>query len=541
MSESTATPAGNDLVIDLNFAPAWTRQPPPKFTNAGGEEARTAERHHDDDARRAPRERGNISRPDRAREGSRFGRTPERPMPESGRPPFRGERSPPSFASRAPSAPALAPLPAGIEVDFLPERRGMVPLATRLAALRRSYALFDVAHQFLSKPDYYQLRLTSVPPSAGVAAPPLFQCGQCRAVFSRKESIAAHVFDKHFDTFCKREIVEVEAPKGAFVCVARCRLSGELIGPPNYHGFNERMMELHKRRFSHMTFEAYRAQIENVRDAALLEKWGQEVRQQTVYHFGEGEKAVSFTSSSEAEGYFRARHLPAMIHESHRCILPGAVALAIDDPPLRRLIHEHLQQEQRFPLRLAITLRLAFRHLGLHTFKAANGATFLTSVLPDPLNPEQAIPAVRAILEHLASHPGCTRPELQAALCAEGLPEALPPAELAAQLHWLADKGHVIEFGDGRMAVPSANLVRHLQTAHPIVEHSRKDRTGQSRRRPSGNRRPAVEGRGPKPENRKSSAPAADSAEVPFVPTPPSAPEVAPAVEITPVLEVPAS
>ena len=162
-------------------------------------------------------------------------------------------------------------------------------------------------------------------------------------------------------------------------------------------------------------------------------------------------------------------------------------------------------------------------------------------MLPSPLNPEQAIVAVRAILEHLATHPGCTRPELQAALCGEGLPESLPPLKLAAQLHWLADKGHVIEFGDGRMAVPSANLVRHVQTAHPIVEHARKDRPGQSRRRPSGDRRPAAEGRGPKAENRKLAAPAAfaaDSAPAPSVTTPASAPEAAPTAEITPVLEM---
>ena len=537
MSETPSTPAGSDLVIELNFAPAWTRQPPPKLTRAGGEDTKTAERN-DEDARNAPRERS-LNRPDRARDGARFGRTPERSMPDGGRPPFRGARATPSFAARTPAAPALAPLPVGIEVDFLPERRGMVPLATRLAALRRSYALFDVAHQFLAKPDYFQLRLTAVPPAAGVPAPLLFQCGQCRAVFSRKDSLSAHVFDKHFDAFCKREVVESEPPKGAFFCVARCRLSGELIGPPNYHGFNERVTELHKRRYSHMTFDAYRAQIENVHDAALLEKWSQEVRKQTVYHFGEGEKAVVFTSASEAESYFRAHHLPGMIHESHRCILPGAIALAIDDPPLRRLIREHLQQEQRFPLRLAITLRLAFRHLGLHTFKAANGATFLTSVLPNPLNPEQAIPAVRAILEHLATHPGCTRPELQAALCGEGLPDPLPPAELAAQLHWLADKGHVIEFGDGRMAVPSANLVRHVQTAHPIVEHTRKDRPSQSRRRPSGDGRPAAEGRKPKSENRKLSAPAAVTAPGPSVSTPTPTSKAAPTAEITPVLEVP--
>ena len=52
------------------------------------------------------------------------------------------------------------------------------------------------------------------------------------------------------------------------------------------------------------------------------------------------------------------------------------------------------------------------------------------------------------------------------------LPGAQPVAPLAAvadvntQLRWLVEKGHVIEFSDGRLAVPSAAVSR-VQMAHP--------------------------------------------------------------------------
>jgi hypothetical protein len=217
-----------------------------------------------------------------------------------------------------------------------------------------------------------------------------------------------------------------------------------------------------------------------------------------VYQFGANENAVTFTRFTEAETYFREHCLTGAIKESRSVVISGTIAYAMDPGPLRNVIEEAWEKESRFPLKLSVTLRLAFRHLGLHTFKAAGGFTFVTSVAPSAIDPAHAVEGVREILDFVGAHPGCTKAELMAQLFPGATPagepapvpmadeveaagepagESTPAAPVAGavnpkesefkrQVQWLVEKGHVIEFSDGRMAVP-ATAVARVQMARP--------------------------------------------------------------------------
>jgi hypothetical protein len=301
-------------------------------------------------------------------------------------------------------------------------------------------------------------------------------------VFLDRATASAHGLDRHFERFCRREEQEVEPPRGQFICVARCTLSGTLLGPPNYHAFNDRVAEVQRRLFPHLTPEEYRRRIEMVHDPALIEQWKDGMKRQTTYRFGEGESAVCFTRFQDAEAHFREHHLPQLVCETDHAVMPGSVSADLNDPVLGRALREAREREQRFPLRLSITLRLAFRHFGLHTFKAGGGA-FITSVPPSAMDPGQAIPAVREILEQTAARPGGTIPELMQALRPGVAPDSRDGAEIASHLRWLIEKGHVIEFSDGRLAVPSRS-VSHVQHAHPPAPRRRRRRRASGRARP---------------------------------------------------------
>ena len=494
----------DQVLIDLSFEPSWARQPPsgPGATPQVG--GRPFANRGDD--RRGPRP---ANRNDAPRRDVRDNRE-RRPMPRPPRDRFEPQRNEP------PPDPRLA----AIEVSFLPERRGLAPLAHRLARSIRAYSLFEISALFLSKPDYFAVKLDL--PDGVPADASLFQCSECKAVFLDREPAAVHAFARHFDKVCHKEEKAVEAPKGSFVCVARCTLSGTLLGPPNHHGFNDRVMEIHRLRFPNMPFEEYRKKIENIHDAQAIEAWKAEMTKQVVYHFGEGDKAVSFERFAEAEAHFREHCLPGMVREGRHFIMPATTVHGLEDARLRRLLDEVLQRESRFPLRLSITLRLAFRHLGLHTFKSGDGHTFLTAVVPNPMDPQTAVPLVREILEFIGAHAGCTTQELSkglrpdlasetpapdaapaeggtppvvsesvveapAASVAEETPAPAPaaapastvpvPNELTTQLRWLVEKGHVIEFWDGRLAVPHDTVAR-VQPARPHGHSHRDGRHG---------------------------------------------------------------
>jgi len=465
------------LIIDLNFVPSWARRPPDARPAGGGDRFEGQQR---DDSRRRDRPERNERRPS---SGAR-------------RPEFR-DRPRSDFALPQPKPDPVDERLAQLEVTFLPERRGLTPLAHRLGRSGRAYSLFEVAALFLSKPDYYLIKIDA---PASLENFSFFQCTDCKTIFLDKEAAAAHVFAKHFEKFCKKEVKEVEAPKGNFVCVAKCGLSSILLGPPNYHGYNDKVAEVHRSRFADMPMEAYRKRIETIHDAAVIEKWKEEMCKQTLYQFGENENVVTFTRFAEAETYFREHCLTGAIKESKSVVVSGTTAHAMEPSPLRRAIEEAWQKESRFPLKLSVTLRLAFRHLGLHTFKAAGGFTFVTSVAPSAIDPAHAVEGIREILDFVAANPGCTKAELMAQLvsgvapvsaAAEGVeasaaveipageevPAAAPvvpvavavnpkESEFKRQVQWLVEKGHVIEFSDGRMAVP-ATAVARVQMARP--------------------------------------------------------------------------
>jgi hypothetical protein len=522
----------DQVLIDLNFVPSWARKPPAESMPVQ-REFRSEERPRDD--RRGPRPGDRPDRPRRDSRDSRDRRAAPGPRPVTDRytPPARVEPPPPDPRLNA------------IEVTFLPERRGLAPLAHRLARSIRAYSLFEISALFLSKPDYFTIKLDLL--DAAPADQSLCQCSECKAIFLDREPAAVHAFARHFDKVCRKEEKTVEPPKGSFVCVARCTLSGTLLGPPNHHGFNDRVMEIHRLKFSSMPFEAYRKKIENLHDPAAIEAWKAEMTKQVVYHFGEGEKAVSFERFADAEAYFREHCLPGMIREGRHFVMPATDLQGLEDAKLRRLLQECLQNEARFPLKLSITLRLAFRHLGLHTFKSGGGHTFLTAVVPNPMDPANAVPLVREILESIAGHPGCTIQELIAAIRpglvpvtaaaapvaaaeapAEGqtpvegqpsvaaptLVEAQTPAEapvaaptaaaapavvpataehneVTTQLRWMVEKGHVIEFWDGRLAVPRDTVAR--------VQPARPQGHGHGRGGPPREGQPKSKGSGPAP------------------------------------------
>jgi len=260
------------------------------------------------------------------------------------------------------------------------------------------------------------------------------------------------------DLFYAREETQSDPPKGVFMCVARCKLSGELLGPPNYHEFNERVLELHGTRFASMSLDAYRRHIVNETDPALIEQWKKEACRQIVYRTLRAAEPLTFKRRNRVEAHFLEHYAPALIWKGRRFVTPGVACRDLEDPQIRRVIEESWVHENQFPLKMAVSIQPAFRHLGLHTFKASSKATFVTAIVPHPIDPLQAADGIRRILECLRAHPGISRQELVTLLRPDTAPGAVPDApEMAAILHalrWMVEKGHVIEFYNGTLAIP---------------------------------------------------------------------------------------
>lgn len=435
--------------IDLTFGPAWARQSSEKW------------RVETDPAA-----------------GAKGRRRPERDLRRN-RPPADGPRRKTfasgarqkqrtEFPAQAPQPPA-APASPGLSVTFIPERRGLKPLVKQFAGTRRAYSLFDIAATFLSRSEFYAAAIaTAAPPSLSAPAPAaspgrradqpaarLYQCSACKAVFTNRSAAVTHGLNRHLDLFYDKEEKDGEPPQGNFVCVARCTLSGELLGPPNYHGFNEKLQALHRARFADLPLDEYRKKIINETDPALIEEWKKKAAHKTTYRARLLPEPLVFDQHSQLAEHFSGHYAARLIREGSRFIVPATVCQELDDQPIKKLIREAWQKETHFPINMAFAIQQRFRRLGLHIFKAAK-MTFVSAVRPHSINPEQATAVIRQILEWIGQNRGQTRQQLAAALAPGQPPEAEEVAGIINALVWLIDRGHVIEFMNGTLALPAA-------------------------------------------------------------------------------------
>jgi hypothetical protein len=549
------------ISLDLVFAPSWARQSPEE------QQKRYARESHDggSDGRESRDRRGDFGeRRDRpARRDERRGgfekidRRPrvERPLPPpSGvRDPFVRPNGPPSVrpaevadrgTPRGAYAPQQAPEPEPLpfELRLLPEQKALGAIIRRIQTSHRAYPLRDIAHLFLDNPASCLTRMElrkDQPPNAR-----LFQCKVCGLPALTEEEIAAHIVATHLDHFFDIADIEGDAPAGNFTCVARCGLSGVLLGPPNHHSYATKVQEQLRFRYANMSIETYQARIEMVREPEVIEQWREQAKKKRIYRLkqvvpaerpaaaeGAAEGAVEGSVEGTADGAAQAEGTeqpaaedvvtaPALERDAaerllQREIVPKQITAArslvatVDvvrktpSPKVAYALREALFREQKFPASLFFALRGAFRHRKLHIFKANDprGPDFVVITIPAALDILHATEDLRTILGFVADHPGSTRQNVFAAVAPTD--EAKQQAA-ATSVNWLIERGHLIEYYNGVLSLAAEN---------PSFRYLPGERPGGGARGETGPRRDDPK-RHPAPRPQK---PAAQAAPVPVV------------------------
>ena len=426
-----------------------------------------------------------------------------------------GERKP--FAKKPfDRAPRAVERPLELDVKVLPETKALGTIIRKLQGDVHAYKLKDLAYFFLDNPQSVLLKITpkaqpAQPSQAAQAAQPtFFQCRACGFASTREDDVLAHALAAHLSDYYDAKEIEVEPPKGNFNCVAKCGLSGVLLGPPNIHEFNATVREMIRTKYPDMSEEQYRSHIEMVRDADAIEEWRKGATKKTVF-FPKGQadtEGAASLSREQAEGEFRRTVLPSLVDHPKHLMLTADVALKSPVKPLVWAVNDALEAERRAPYGMCFALHGAFRHRKLNFFRAndARGPEFVTSADLKPFDAAHAIPELAALAKFIGENPCCDRTEL-------------PPGEDTLKLlQWLVSTGHVVAFA--KMGVYSA------------VEKFPK--YGPQWKKRAAKRAPAAE------------APAAEApaeapvAETPAAPEPEPEPPVAPEPE-PPVAEAPAA
>ncbi|HVW20377.1 MAG TPA: hypothetical protein VHC86_04115, partial [Opitutaceae bacterium] len=176
---------------------------------------------------------------------------------------------------------------------FYPEDASFGALVKTIRASCRTIELFEIARTVLAKPDRFTVlvgRKTAerapdgaAPAEAAPPRAPLYVSVPDGIPFESEEAAVTHVMSKHLGLFFDQAEVEIEPPKGNFQVVSRCTITGELLGPPNYHRYNQIVQQHHAERIDRMSLEAYRSRIESVRDPELIKQWLEKMKKATRY------------------------------------------------------------------------------------------------------------------------------------------------------------------------------------------------------------------------------------------------------------------
>ena len=226
------------------------------------------------------------------------------------------------------------------------------------------------------------------------------------------------------------------------------------------------------------------------------------------------EPEVTYTRE-EAEALFLAEIAPKLSRHSRHATASHAGSLALSDATILSEIRRAWALEQRNvigSLFFAVRGGLKARKLALFRTGGPRRDEFVSHRAPTPLNAPTAVPELKAVLDYVTTHPGCTHAELAAAL----MPAGTPPETAAAiqkQFDFVLDRGHLIEYSNGVLALPEE---------HPYFRDTKSGKPPTAESAPEA---PAAE---PAPE-----APAPESA--------PEAPATEPASEPAPEAPAPES
>jgi hypothetical protein len=334
-----------------------------------------------------------------------------------------------------------------------------------------AYSLFVLARLFLEKPGRYEVRVTAK------AEAPLYQLGETGGISVDREFLERNAFRFAQRDFYQVNVVESDPIKGSFSNVARCRLSGTLLGPTNHHAYQPQLRSLYEQRFSRrMSFADYQRQIEIVSDLAVVERWKEEARKVTTYTTLREQTPLTFSSAAEAERHFRSHYLPTFVRSVEDATVGGAPSRCLPDRILNRAIEQAWACETRSPSNMMQELASRFRQDGLHIFRHRRGMLFVSPIRVRAFVHEQAgvSSLVNAILEAVSATAGINRKQLFETLTGNGASEDAEPRRLAlaSDLRWLINEGYLIEFNDGSLDRSRMKLKQPQQHGEAVAAAS---------------------------------------------------------------------
>jgi hypothetical protein len=408
-----------------------------------------------------------------------------------------------------------------------PEDTGFAAMVKAVRASCRTYQLFEITKAVLEKNDRFVIVVQRARPARSEGAPsaeaaaakpgPLFMSMPDHLPFDTEDAAIQHVLSNNLGAFFETQEVEVEAPKGNFPIINKCGITGELLGPPNYHRYQQILQQHHAAKLGRMPFERFRESIVSVREPEVAAQWLEKMKKATRYTWktpapkaapaaakdaaapadeapttevpavetpateaAPAAPVIAFDSIEEARLHLLANARDKVVRAVENVRFHGKLIEKLPPGEIRRALEGHVERQRRFPLDTANALRGRLRREGFTIFKkGSRGVSYVCAVKRRFRVPGQVFSeTIAALIDFIEKHPMIhvkdlpktflgfeAAPTAPAAAPVEGAAPAAEPVALTPEqneklrkmgndLRWLIMEGYVTEFSDGKLFAP---------------------------------------------------------------------------------------
>jgi len=356
-------------LANLNFGPSWLEkgnQQPKNKTSKSGQKHRNRKQNSDDHNKRD--RRGSFKKS--AKGSNEQGQFRSREYSKYDREHTNLRNSKHNFFKPT------------VTVNIYPQDEAFDALVKRLRSSVRTYQLFEIAHLILEKPERYQIVVQNKA-TKDETPKPLYRTLSESLPFETEEDAINHFINNNLETLFDVETTEVEPPKGNFQVVNQCTVTGELLGPPNYHLYQSFLQRHYSTRISNMSFEQFVSKVKAVKEQESIDAWLESMKKGARYTLKERkeDEPESFESLEAVRLFIAQNRKDEIVASGETVRFAGRSIDQLPKGAIRQSIEGYIGQQKHFPLDTANNIRGRLRRHKFAVYKkGSKGISYVCAV-----------------------------------------------------------------------------------------------------------------------------------------------------------------
>ena len=293
-------------------------------------------------------------------------------------------------------------------IDIYPQDDAFDALVKRLRSTVRTYQLFEIANLILEKPERY-IVVVQNKAKKDEKPKPLYYTLPEYLPFETEEAATNHALNNHLELFFDIEEIQVEPPKGNFQMVNRCAVTGELLGPPNYHRYQGFLQSHYASRINNMSFDHFVSKVESVKDQESIDAWVESMKKGAKYTLKERKEGEpeSFESLEAVRSFLLQHRKDAIIGTGEIVRFSGRDVEQLPKGAIRRSIEMYMENQLHFPLDTANNIRGRLRRHKFTVYKkGSKGVSYVCAVKRKFRDSKTVFaPSIQEVIKFIEKHP----------------------------------------------------------------------------------------------------------------------------------------